>query len=450
MNNQTIIVVGAGLAGSEAAWQLAEKGFHVQLYEMRPNKQTGAHISDKFGELVCSNSLGSNMPDRAAGVLKSELRKLNSLLMKIADETALPAGGALAVDRDLFAARITEQLSNHSNIEIFREEVTKITENPTIIASGPLTSNTLNKAISEISNQDHLYFYDAIAPIVYADSIDMSIAFSASRYERGLKEEGDYINCPFTKEQYLAFIHELINAERIQLRPFEREIEDGVDAGPKKFFEGCLPVEVLANRNIQALAYGPLRPVGLFDPRSDQKPYAVLQLRQDNLAGDLYNIVGFQTNLTFKEQKRVFRLIPGLNNARFARYGQMHRNTFINSPVLLEPTLKFKNKPQLFFAGQITGVEGYVGNIATGLIAAINLARLINDEPLLELPQTTMLGALLHYITHANSRDFQPMKANFGILPPLEKKIRSKNDRYAMYSKRANIDFENFTQIHRI
>ena len=266
MNNQTIIVVGAGLAGSEAAWQLAEKGFHVQLYEMRPNKQTGAHISDKFGELVCSNSLGSNMPDRAAGVLKSELRKLNSLLMKIADETALPAGGALAVDRDLFAARITEQLSNHSNIEIFREEVTKITENPTIIASGPLTSTALNKAISEISNQDHLYFYDAIAPIVYADSIDMSIAFSASRYERGLKEEGDYINCPFTKEQYLAFIHELINAERIQLKPFEREIEDGVDAGPKKFFEGCLPVEVLANRNIQALAYGPLRPVGLFDP----------------------------------------------------------------------------------------------------------------------------------------------------------------------------------------
>ena len=435
-----LIVVGGGLAGSEAAWQAAQRGVAVTLYEMRPKVTTGAHVSDRLAELVCSNSLGSNLPDRAAGVLKAELRRMNSLLMQAADESAVPAGGALAVDRDVFAQKVTAALEAHPNITIVREEVTEIPAEPAIIASGPLTSNRLSHAIAELTGQEHLYFYDAIAPIVVADSIDMNICFRASRYGRGEQEEGDYINCPMNREEYDAFIEALVNAERIELHDFEKPVLEsgaGVRAGKGKFFEGCLPIEVLARRGHDALAFGPLRPVGLTDPRTGKRPYAVVQLRQDNLAGTLYNIVGFQTNLKFGEQRRVLRMIPGLGHAEFARYGQMHRNTFLFSPALLRPTLQFHNRDDLFFAGQITGVEGYVGNIATGLLAGWNAARVLQGQQPLVLPQETMLGALCHYITHASAADFQPMKANYGIVPPLSRRIRNKRERYAAYARRA-------------
>lgn len=433
--SEIITIIGAGLAGSEAAFQLASHGFSVILYEMRPILQTGAHSTDHFGELICSNSLGSNLPDRASGVLKNELRRLNSLLMKIADETALPAGGALAVDRDKFASKITEILTNHPNIKVFREEVKEVPNSPTIIASGPLTSNSLAKSISNLTNSNNLFFYDAIAPIVNFHSINMDIAFRASRYQRGENEFGDYINCPFTKEEYEKFTFELINAERIDLKEFETDINNGVTAGAEKYFEGCLPIEVLANRGEKSLAFGPLRPVGIWNPHNNTRPYAVLQLRQDNLAGSLYNMVGFQTNLKFLEQKRVFQLIPGLEKATFARFGQMHRNTFIASPELLEPTLQFKKRMDLFFAGQITGIEGYVGNIATGLVAGLNMARLLMGKNLLVFPTNTMIGALLHYITQANLRDFQPMKANFGLFPTIE--IKGKRERAKHFAENA-------------
>ena len=448
MSKPTLIVVGGGLAGSEAAWQAAERGVRVLLYEMRPRVSTGAHTTDRLAELVCSNSLGSNLPDRAAGVLKNELRRMGSLLLRIAEETAVPAGGALAVDREQFAERVTEALQSHPNIEIVREEVTEIPNEPTIIASGPLTSPRLSRALEALTGQEHLYFYDAIAPIVVADSINMEICFRASRYNRG-GEEGDYINCPMNREEYERFVDALVNAERIELHDFEKPVlegERGVRAGKGKFFEGCLPIEVLARRGRDALAFGPLRPVGLHDPRTGKRPYAVVQLRQDNLAGTLYNMVGFQTNLKFPEQKRVFRLIPGLENAEFARYGQMHRNTFIFSPALLHPTLQFRKRPNLFFAGQITGVEGYVGNIATGLLAGWNAARFLRGEEPLVLPRETMLGALCHYITHASAADFQPMKANYGILPPLPRRIRNKRERYAAYAQRAQEALERFLQ----
>ncbi len=440
MQQPELIIVGGGLAGSEAAWQAAERGVQVTLYEMRPKVMTGAHTTDRLAELVCSNSLGSNLPDRAAGVLKEELRRMGSLLMRLADESAVPAGGALAVDRDVFAQRVTEALESHPNIRIVREEVTEIPSGPTILASGPLTSQRLSQALARLTGQEHLYFYDAIAPIVVADSINMDICFRASRYGRGEQDEGDYINCPFTKAEYDAFVEALVQAERIPLHDFERPVLEGavgVRAGKGKFFEGCLPIEVLARRGHDALAFGPLRPVGLTDPRTGKRPYAVVQLRQDNLAGTLYNMVGFQTNLKFGEQRRVFRMIPGLEHAEFARYGQMHRNTFLFSPALLHPTLQFRGREDLFFAGQITGVEGYVGNIATGLLAGWNAARWLHGKPLLTLPQETMLGALCHYITHASEADFQPMKANYGILPPLPRRIRNKRERYAAYARRA-------------
>lgn len=435
-----LIVIGGGLAGSEAAWQAAQRGIKVRLYEMRPRQSTGAHTTGYLAELVCSNSLGTNLPDRAGGLLKEELRRLDSLLMRLADESAVPAGSALAVDREIFARKVTEALEAHPNIEIIREEVTEIPAGPTIIASGPLTSSRLSRALQELTGQEHLYFYDAIAPIVVADSINMDIAFRASRYGKGEQEAGDYINCPMTQEEYYAFVDALVSAERIDLHEFERfDLEEGpgVRAGKGRFFEGCLPIEVLARRGRDALAFGPLRPVGLIDPRTSKRPYAVVQLRQDNLAGTLYNMVGFQTNLKFPEQKRVFRMIPGLEHAEFARYGQMHRNTFIFSPALLRPTLQFHNRDDLFFAGQITGVEGYVGNIATGLLAGWNAARLLWGQPPLVLPRETMLGALCHYITHASAADFQPMKANYGILPPLARRIRNKRERYTAYSRRA-------------
>ena len=445
-STKTITIIGGGLAGSEAAWQAAEKDIHVKLYEMRPKKETGAHQSGDLAELVCSNSLGSNLPDRASGLLKNEMRRMGSMLLTCAEETAVPAGGALAVDRENFAQLVTEKIENHPNIEIIREEVTEIPVEPTIIASGPLTSEKFSRSIAALTGEEHLYFFDALAPIVYHESINMEIAFRASRYDRGEESEGDYINCPFTKEEYYVFLQALLEAERIKLHSFELQIEKGVKAGAHKYFEGCLPAEIIAERGEKSLAFGPLRPVGLTDPRTGKRPYAVLQLRQDNLAGDLYNLVGFQTNLKFPEQERVFRMIPGLEKVKFARYGQMHRNTFIASPLLLRPTLQFHNRDDLLFAGQITGVEGYIGNVATGLLAGKNIVHILNGNPPLQLPETTMLGALTHYITAAASKDFQPMKANFGILPPLKqsgKKV-GKRERAALRAERSLFDLENY------
>ena len=443
---QELIVVGGGLAGSEAAWQAAERGLQVKLYEMRPQISTGAHTGDYLAELVCSNSLGSNLPDRAGGLLKNELRRMDSFVLRCAEATSVPAGGALAVDREGFARRVTEEIENHPNIHVIRQEVTQIPQQPAVIASGPLTSTSLSEAIRRLTGDEHLYFYDAIAPIVHLDSIDMEIAFRGSRYERGELEEGDYINCPFNKEAYEAFVDALLQAERIELKSFEKDLERGVKAGAHHFFEGCLPVEIIARRGRESLAFGPLRPVGLSDPRSGRRPHAVLQLRQDNLAGSLYNLVGFQTNLKFAEQRRVFRMIPGLENAQFERYGQMHRNTFIFSPAHLRPTLQFQGREDLFFAGQITGVEGYVGNIATGLLAGWNAARVLCGQEPITLPDNTMLGSLCRYITQADAADFQPMKANFGILPPLDEDKRPKNKRQraAAYAQRALVDLDAF------
>jgi methylenetetrahydrofolate--tRNA-(uracil-5-)-methyltransferase len=443
-----LIVIGGGLAGSEAAWQAAERGVKVRLYEMRPNVPTGAHETDRLAELVCSNSLGSILPDRASGVLKSELRRLGSLLLEIAEQTSLPAGAALAVDRNLFAQKVTARIEAHPNITLVREEFTEIPATACVIASGPLTSSRLSEAIARFSGADHLYFFDAIAPIVVAESINTNIAYRASRWEKDGDEEGDYINCPFNKDEYLAFVAALKSAERIELKAFEKIMENGVRAGADKFFEGCLPVEIIASRGEMSLAFGPMRPVGLIAPRTGKRPYAVVQLRQDNLAGDLYNLVGFQTNLKFPEQKRVLRMIPGLENAEFARYGQMHRNTFIASPKLLRPTLQTITRDDLFFAGQITGVEGYMGNIATGLLAGWNAARLLEGLSPIELPQATMLGALCHYITHADLKNFQPMKANFGILPPLESAERlHKRERAAAYAERSARELEGFISL---
>lgn len=432
-----ITVIGGGLAGSEAAWQAAELGCEVFLYEMRPEIPTGAHVSGFLAELVCSNSLGSNLVDRASGLLKEEIRQFGSLLLRCAEATALPAGGALAVDRKAFARLVTERITSHPRIHLIRQEVTTIPEGIVIIASGPLTSPALADAIQSLSGENRLYFYDAIAPIIHVDSIDFSIAFKASRYGIGEEDEGDYINCPLTRDEYFAFLDALRAAQRIPLREFEKDIETGVRAGMDRFFEGCLPVEILAQRGDLALAYGPMRPVGLKDPRTGKRPFAVVQLRQDNLTATLYNMVGFQTNLTFPEQKRVFRMIPGLQNAEFVRYGQMHRNTFIASPLLLHPTLQTRQRETLFFAGQITGVEGYMGNIATGLLAGINAARLAEGQPPFTLPRTTMLGALCHYVTHASMKDFQPMKANFGILPELSEAVKGKRARAQAHVERS-------------
>jgi methylenetetrahydrofolate--tRNA-(uracil-5-)-methyltransferase len=445
-----LTIVGGGLAGSEAAWQAAQRGVRVRLYEMRPTTTTGAHRTSDLAELVCSNSLGSNLPDRAAGVLKGELRLLGSLLLECAQATSLPAGAALAVDRDSFARQVTARLESHPNIKIVREEVTEIPSGPVVIASGPLTSARLSHAISALTGENHLYFFDAISPLVTGESINLETAFRASRYGKGDQEEGDYINCPFTRDEYEGFIDALLSAEHIELREFEAEIEQGVDAGTQRFFEGCLPVEIIARRGQRALAFGPMRPTGLSDPRTGRWPYALVQLRQDNLAGSLFNMVGFQTNLTYPEQKRIFRMIPGLQEAEFVRYGQMHRNTFIASPKLLLPTLQFRGRSGLFFAGQITGVEGYMGNIATGLLAGINSARLLQEKKPVVFPETTMLGALCHYITHADLKDFQPMKANFGILPPLVPTPRlGKRERAKLFAERARTDLEVFLTENR-
>jgi methylenetetrahydrofolate--tRNA-(uracil-5-)-methyltransferase len=440
-----IRVVGGGLAGSEATWQAAERGLHVYLYEMRPKVESGAHHTGDLGELVCSNSLGSKLPDRASGILMSELEKMGSLLLECAHETAVPAGSALAVDRNAFAKMVTRKLEKHPQVEVVREEVSELPETLAVIATGPLTSPNFSSTLSQLTGQDHLYFFDALAPIVEADSINLDIAFRASRYGRGEEEEGDYINCPLTEEEFIHFTGALIAAERIPLRSFELAIQEGVRAGLSHFFEGCLPIEVLAERNPKALAFGPMRPVGLTDPRTGKRPYTVVQLRQDNLSGSLYNLVGFQTNLTYPEQRRVFRLIPGLESAAFVRYGQMHRNTFLNSPQILKPTLQHKERPELLFAGQITGVEGYLGNIATGLLAGVNAVRIADGNSPIELPISTMLGALCHYVAHAEPDRFQPMKANMGILPPLDDGVRrNKRQRAQAYAERAGRDFDVF------
>lgn len=435
---QSVIVIGGGLAGSEAAWQLAERGHRVQLYEMRPQKTTGAHTSDKLGELVCSNSLGSKLPDRATGLLQQELRILGSKLLECADAVSLPAGGALAVDREAFAALVTQTIEQHPNINIIREEVEHIPEGPVIIATGPLTSSALAEDIGRTTGQEHLYFYDALAPIVVADSIDMNIAFQANRYGRGELADGDYINCPFTKDEYIAFVQAITQTETAELRDFE--------LNDPRFFEGCLPIEQIAQRGEMTLAYGPMRPVGLTDPRTGRRPFAVVQLRRDNLAGSLYNIVGFQTNIRWGAQENILRMIPGLQNAEFVRMGQMHRNTFINSPTLLNATMQFRSRPTLFFAGQITGVEGYAGNIATGLVAALNLSNVLMTKDPFILPQTTMLGALCHYVSHAEPETFQPMKANLGILPDLEDPSRDKQQRKKQYVDRAIQDLRTMIQ----
>lgn len=427
-----IVVVGAGLAGCEAAWQIAERGLTVTLYEMRPGQPTVAHATDQFAELVCSNSLGSTRLDRALGLLKEEMRRLGSLVVACAEAHALPAGGALAVDRHGFARAVTERVSGHPRITVRREEVHAIPAGIAILASGPLTAPALAAAIGEFTGQSQLYFYDALAPIVTLESIAMPPAWRQSRYDRDSGEaEGDYINCPLDRAQYEAFVGAVRIAERIELRSFE------TDSEAERFFEGCLPIEVLAARSPEALAFGPMRPVGLRDPRTGRRPYAVVQLRQDNAAGTLVNIVGFQTNIKWPEQQRILRMIPGLEQAEFVRLGQMHRNTFINSPRLLLPTLQTQRRADLFFAGQITGTEGYVGSAAGGLWAGVNAARLARGEQPLTLPAVTMMGALFHYITSADPASFQPMKANFGLMPPLDESVRNKGDRYQAYADRA-------------
>jgi len=438
-----VTVIGGGLAGSEAAWQIAQRGVDVRLFEMRPTKETGAHRTGDLAELVCSNSLGSELPDRASGILLAELRRMGSLLVECARAVALPAGGALAVDRDAFARMVTGRLEGHPRIRLIREEVRSLPDGIVVVASGPLTSDALAAELGRLTGEDHLYFFDALSPIVEAESLDRSIIFQASRYGRGREAQGDYLNAAFTQTEYEAFVAALVSAERIPLRAFEEAISQGVRAGAERYFEACLPAEVIARRGALALAYGPMRPVGLTDPRTGHRPYAVLQLRQDNLAGTLYNLVGFQTNLTYSEQRRVFRMIPGMSGARFARYGQMHRNTFLNSPTLLLPTLQHRQLPRLLFAGQITGVEGYLGNIATGLLAGVNACRIAAGDDPIVLPPTTMLGALCRYITGAEAATFQPMKANLGLLPPLGAPgVRGRRQRAAAQARRAAADFE--------
>lgn len=423
MEKKEVIVVGAGLAGCEAAYQLAKRGIKVKLYEMKSKKMTEAHKKPYYAELVCSNSLGGDNLANASGLMKEELRRLDSLLIKIADKNRVPAGQALAVDRDGFSIEITEYLKNMENIEIVEEEFTNIPEDQIVLlASGPLTSETLSKEIGELTHSDHLYFYDAAAPIVTLESIDMSKAYRQSRYGKG---EGEYINCPMNKEEYYAFYNALITAERVPLKTFEEE----------KLFEACMPVERIAMTGERTLVFGPLKPKGLINPNTDKMDYAVVQLRQDDKEGKLYNIVGFQTNLKWGEQKRVFSMIPGLENAEFIRYGVMHRNTFINSSKLLDETLKLKSRDNIYFAGQITGSEGYVSSIATGAMAAINIAHRILGKENFILDDRSAIGAMIKYVTE-EKKNFQPMGPNFGIIRSLDGvRIRDKKERYNSISK---------------
>ena len=416
-------IIGGGLAGCEAAYQISKRGIKVKLYEMKPKIFSPAHSNENLAEIVCSNSFKSNLLSNACGMLKEELRILDSLLIRIADETKVPAGQALAVDREEFSKRVTEEILKMDNIEVIHEEIKDIPEDEvTIIATGPLTSNDLSTEIAKLVDSDSLYFYDAAAPIIEKSSIDMNIGFLGDRYGKG---ESAYINLPMNEEEYKSFWNELVNAEVVELHKFEK----------REIFEGCMPIEVMAKRGIDTLRYGPLKPVGFDDPRTGKRPYAIVQLRQDNESGTIYNMVGFQTNLKFGEQKRVFSLIPGLQNAEFVKYGVMHRNTYINSSKLLNQTFNLKKKENIFFAGQITGVEGYVESIASGLLAGINAYKYLNRELFFTLPEETMLGALSKYISTPNEK-FQPMNANFGILPELSEKIRDKRERYEKLSQR--------------
>lgn len=420
MRKENVTVVGAGLAGAEAAYQLLKRGYPVTLYEMKPEKRTPAHKSDGFAELVCSNSLRSDRLENAVGLLKEEMRLLDSLIMRAADATRVPAGGALAVDRDGFSAYVTEALKAFPNLTIVSEELTELPASPAIVATGPLTSDALSAAI-ELRFGKCLHFYDAAAPIVTRESLDFSKVFAASRYGRG----SDYLNCPMTREEYFAFVHALVAAETAELKHFE----------PPRVFEGCMPVEVMAKRGELTLAYGPLKPVGL--ELDGKRPFAVVQLRQDNALGTLYNIVGFQTNLRFPEQKRVFGMIPGLEHAEFARYGVMHRNTFLESPRLLNWDYSLRDDPLLFFAGQMTGVEGYVESAASGLMAALGLVEKLEGRAPVDFTSETALGALGHYVSEYNGGDFQPMNVTFGIMDPLSERVRSKQERCARLSARA-------------
>lgn len=422
-----INVIGAGLAGCEAAMQIAKRGIKVRLYEMKPVKKTPAHHTDLFGELVCSNSLKAMRVESAAGLLKEEMRRLDSFLIKCADKCKVPAGGALAVDRDIFSKLVTDGIKSNPNIEVITEEISEIPDDAiTVVATGPLTSEPLSETISKMFG-DSLSFFDAAAPIVTAESVDMDYAFCASRYERG--DGDDYINCPMNKEEYETFYNELVSAERAPLHDF--------DVNNPKVYEGCMPVEVMAQRGEGTLRFGPMKPVGLVNPRTGHRPWAVLQLRKENSEGTMYNLVGFQTNLKFPEQKRVFSLIPALHKADFVRYGVMHRNTFICSPKVLNSDYSVKENNRLFFAGQITGVEGYMESAASGIIAGINACRRLLEKPTLVLPRETMIGSLTAYISDPTVTKFQPMGANFGVLPELENRPRDKKERGAAYSKRA-------------
>ena len=426
MNNKNVIVIGAGLAGSEAAWQLANRGIHVDLYEMRPVKSSPAHQTDQFAELVCSNSLRAGNIENAVGLLKEEMRRLGSIIMECADATAVPAGGALAVDRHLFSEMVTKKVKSHPNITVHHEEVTEIpTERTVIFASGPLTSEALGDKIKALTGETGFYFYDAAAPIVTAESLNYDKVFAASRYDKG---DADYLNCPMTEEEYKAFWHELKTAEAVQPKDFEKEI----------YFEGCMPVEIMASRGEDTLRYGPLKPVGLVDKRTNEESYAVVQLRKENKEGTMFNLVGFQTHLKWGEQKRVFGMIPGLENAEFVRYGVMHRNSYMDSPNLLKQTFQSRKQENLFFAGQMTGVEGYVESAASGLVAGINAVKLFNDEEVVIFPKTTAIGSLPYYITHTDSKHFQPMNVTFGIVEELEgPRIRDKKERYTKVAERA-------------
>lgn len=444
----TVTVIGGGLAGTEAAWQIAQAGVPVTLYEMRPVKQSPAHHTGELAELVCSNSFGAASSDRAAGLLHEELRRLNSVIIGTADHHRVPAGGALAVDRGVFSAELTRKLAEHPLVTFRREPLETIpTEGITVLATGPLTTEALARELQQFTGMEYMSFFDAASPIIVGESIDREVAFLASRYDKG---EAAYLNCPMNKEQYLAFWEALCGAEQAELKDFELETA--------KFFEGCLPIEELARRGEETMRFGPLKPVGLFDARlgdfkapenREKRPYAVVQLRQEDKQGQLWNMVGFQTNLRWGEQKRVFQMIPGLENAEFVRMGVMHRNTFLNSPELLEKTLQFKQRPMLLAAGQLIGTEGYTAAAAGGWLAGTNAARLAQGLNPITLPETTMMGALFDFIHSASPKHFQPMPPNFGILPPLAERIRSKKDRYGVYRDRSLADLTQWQQTHQ-
>lgn len=425
MTTEKVTVIGAGLAGSEAAWQLAERGIQVTLYEMRPQASSPAHHTEQFAELVCSNSLRAANIENAVGLLKEEMRRMNSLIMTCADATAVPAGGALAVDRHKFSAMVTATLEAHPNVTVVREEVTSIPdEGIVIIATGPLTAPVLGEKIKALTGSNDFYFYDAAAPIVTAESLNYDKVFAASRYDKG---DADYLNCPMTKEEYEAFWQALTTAEAVQPKEFEKEI----------YFEGCMPVEIMAARGIDTLRFGPLKPVGLVDKRTGVESYAVVQLRKENKDATMFNLVGFQTHLKWGEQKRVFQMIPGLEHAEFVRYGVMHRNTYINSPELLNHAFQLKKEPRLFFAGQMTGVEGYLESAASGLMAGLQAMRYGRGEALIDFPKTTAMGGLSHYISAYEGSNFQPMNINFGIMEPWPGKIRKKKEKNALIAARA-------------